>query len=70
MKVKPRTEGYGGEPFKITAKNRAGERLVVGWTRDPMDAAEMRKIEHRLTAGSWDADIQYRDVRNRKTGDT
>lgn len=57
---------YGGEPFKLTAVDPTGKRLVVGWTRSPMDMAAMRDLDAR---GDDFRDHRYEHVRNRKTGD-
>lgn len=58
---------YGGEPFKLTAIDCGGRRIIIGWTRANYSDA----MHHGRAIIERDGltDLHYQQVRNRKTGD-
>lgn len=63
MNIRAVAFGYEREPFKLTALVE-GERVVIAWTRSPLDPVAMRDLEAKGYA-----DVRYSQVKNRKTGD-
>lgn len=58
---------YGGEPFKLTALDCGGRRMIIGWTRLP--EAEAMDFGRVIVQRDGLSDLRYQSVRNRKTGD-
>lgn len=58
---------YSGQPFVIVGwkVDAPAETVTVGWTRSPLDIDAMRQLR---SAGGYQS-VQYRDVKNRRTGD-